>query len=404
MRQLDVSKSTNGFGLGSGTLIRAEGDNESRVARIAIGSSIDMSGVLEVGDLLQHEQPITEESKGEDILLTSKRSNKNKWILLNAPSNELRRSDPEQWNEILFALGDSEDGTTTSEDGDIIFTSSDIPPATLVWKYTKACKKDSKEIFGRVMMTRPFCESLIVKKVIEKTPDPDHCAIKVDHISTRCEQADTAAALKRAVREAKNMNLNISDAFKNLRRELKLKERKHLFRKSACVGDRVVSNNKIKVDEMFPILSSNHIDCDPIVHIMYLKFHRLEDEKGVLTKDRPEIVVNSNSTTFRTSSAEFIRVRQEKMRDDVRIFQWTDDEIMTFRFTGPDWIKSSHDIEFSLMDSKRKVNGLRKRWDDFKASSSPDDPDESNITELEFSDSFGNRAGTLHVSVSLYQL
>ena len=78
---MDVSKSTNGFGLGSGTLIRAEGDNESRVARIAIGSSIDMSGVLEVGDLLQHEQPITEESKGEDILLTSKRSNKNKWIL-----------------------------------------------------------------------------------------------------------------------------------------------------------------------------------------------------------------------------------------------------------------------------------------------------------------------------------
>ena len=69
------------------------------------------------------------------------------------------------------------------------------------------------------MMTRPFCESLIVKKVIEKTTDPDDRAIKVDDVE--CEEADTAAALERAIREAKSMNLSISDAFKNLRRELK---------------------------------------------------------------------------------------------------------------------------------------------------------------------------------------
>ena len=136
---------------------------------------------MKVGDIIQHEEPITAEDN--NILLTSKHSNKNKWILLNAPTNELRRSDPEQWNNILLALGVSEDGTTTTtttEDGDIIFTSLDTPPATLVWKYTKSCKKDSKEIFGRVMMTRPFCESLIVKKVIEKTTD--NRAIKVDDV------------------------------------------------------------------------------------------------------------------------------------------------------------------------------------------------------------------------------
>lgn len=356
---------------------------------------------MEVGDLLQHKEPITEESKSDGaILLTSMRSSKNKWILLNAPSDELRRRDPEQWNEILFALGDSEDGTrTTTEDGDIIFESSDVPPATLIWKYTNVCNKDSKNIFGRVMMTRPFCEYLNVKRVIEeRTSDPSQ-----QNLIVRCEEVDTVATLERAIREAKDMNLSVSDAFKNLRRDFKRKERKHAFRKNACLGDRVVlNNNKITVNEMFPILSSNHIDGDPIVHIMYLKFHRLEDELGVF-KDAPQVVVNSNSKTFRTGAAKLIRVRKEKTGHDVRIYQWT--EVMTFRFTGPEWMKSQNDLDFVLMDSSRKVKCLKKKWNDFKATSAPDNSsDQNNITELEFSDSSGDRAGTLHVSVSLYSL
>ena len=45
-RQLDVSMSSPGFGLGSGTLVESGGDNLSRVKRIAIGSSVDMVRIV----------------------------------------------------------------------------------------------------------------------------------------------------------------------------------------------------------------------------------------------------------------------------------------------------------------------------------------------------------------------
>ena len=68
-------------------------------------------------------------------------------------------------------------------------------------------------------------------------------------------------------------------------------------------------------------------------------------------------------------------------------------------------MKSQNDLDFVLMDSSRKVKCLKKKWNDFKVTSAQDNSsDQNNITELEFSDSSGDRAGTLHVSVSLYSL
>ena len=105
----------------------------------------------------------------------------------------------------------------------------------------------------------------------------------------------------------------------------------------------------------------------------------------------------------------------------LEIFEWRDGEVMTFRFTKSEWEKKSNcDIGFSVMDSKRKVSGLKMGLVKLMAaSSSKDDVPEKKdniegdwrtITDEEEDDeekdeeenSSGNIAGTLQISVSWY--
>jgi hypothetical protein len=322
------------------------------------------------------------------ILQTSERVHE-KWLLVNAPSRELRQRDPEQWEEILSNLVE-EDVSKCEEDketGDIVFTSSSEPPGTLVWKYSKACKKGSKDIFGRVMMTRPLRKSVNVKKVVKNVDSFPSTEQK--QIILECEEVDTAAALRKAIQDAKDLDLNVSDAFKMLRRKFKRKEIKRVvFR------ERRSNSNMIKTDSLFPILSSNHIDSEPIVKIMYVKFHRVEDElDGV--KGSPFIVVSTKSTTFKTSNSKLTR-----SRGDVRIFEWTD-EVATFRFTKSS-LEESQNLTIDLMDSKGgKLWSWKRGWSEFSPTQRPLT---TNITELEFdnngSDDDNHQRGSLHLSVS----
>ncbi len=392
--------------MGSGIIIEGITEEKSVVKRILIGGKADMKGVLNVGDVVQHPSSeeanivaqVDQETKSNTSFGSLLMENKEtfKWVLLNAPSEELRKKDPEQWSEVLYALGDSDEEVKlkVSKDGDLIFKSTTLPPATLVWKYTKACKAHSKRVFGRIMMTRPYCKSYNVS-ILSKKNDEEK--------DLESEIKDTACTLRKSIQDAKTLNLSVSGAFKKLRRHYKSKERKYVFRKSSCLGERGKDASTILINEMFPILSSNHIDSESIIRVYYVKFHRVEDkmkdaDQTKNFKGLPYVVLNANGSR-KTSTSKSILTRNE-----TRVFEWSD-EILLLPFTAAQLLKRDQ-LEFSLMDTlSGKVKSWTKSWDELSITS--DVSSEENLTVLEFENrdddedgSSGSSICSLHVSIS----